>query len=115
MTPTSRSLKLLRDEGWSLVEKVERKVPGTFITQDLFGFADIICVKDNRCMLVQTTSGSNLSARINKIAASPQARFWLLPPTRTIVCHGWARRGPRGKRKLWTCRIEEVTQEMLVS
>ncbi len=109
-TPTTRSLKLLRDNGWTLVEKVERPWnPHTRRTQDLFKFADIIAVRGSECLLVQTTSGSNMAARRTKIAASAQAAFWLLPPTRRIEIHGWVLRGPRGKRKKWECRVEDVT------
>ena len=107
MSPTVRSLQKLRAEGWT-AEKVERPWnPYTKRTQDLFGFADIIAFNGLETILVQTTSGDggNLSARVKKILASDIARTWIVSDFRRIVCHGWAKRGARGKRKLWTCRV----------
>lgn len=106
MTPTSRSLKKLRDEGW-IAEKVERPWnPYTKRTQDLFGFGDILCFKGAITMIVQTTSGDggNVSARIQKIESSAIAKKWADSAFRVIMVHGWAKRGAAGKRKLWTCR-----------
>lgn len=108
MTPTQRSLKLLRAAGY-LCAVVEHWNAWRKIRQDLFGFADILAVRGNETLLVQTTSGSNVSARLAKIRSSQAADLWLSSPTRAIRVHGWAKRGPRGKRKVWTCREECVT------
>lgn len=107
MTPTQRSLKLLRDRGW-IAEKVERPWnPYTKRTQDLFDFGDILCFNSEMTMIVQTTSGSNVASRLTKIKASRIAKLWLKSGYRMIVVHGWRKVGPRGKRKMWACR--EVT------
>lgn len=106
-SPTQRSLKLLRDEGW-LVQIVEKYNQFARVRQDLFGFADLLCLKADTIMAVQTTSGSNVSARLEKIRQCQAATLWLECPTRKIVVHGWSKKGPRGKRKLWQCRKEEV-------
>jgi hypothetical protein len=103
VSPTQRSLKLLRDEGW-IVAVVERWVPGANIRQDLFGFIDILGMKGDKMIAVQTTSGSNVAARIAKIKESPIAKVWSeYPSLRMVEVHGWSKRGPRGKRKVWTC------------
>jgi hypothetical protein len=106
-SPTQRSLKLLRDEGWT-VAITERWNQFARIKQDLFGFIDLLAIKGDVTMAVQTTSGSNVSARINKIRALQAAAIWLESPTRTIVVHGWRKAGPRGKRKTWQCRKEDL-------
>jgi hypothetical protein len=71
-------------------------------------------LKENDTLItVQTTSGSNVSARLTKIAACPGALLWLQSPTRRIEVHGWRKVGERGKRKTWQCRRVEVTLEDL--
>ena len=68
-SPTQLSLKKLREEGW-LAEVVERWVPGANIRKDLWGWTDIVALKDGETLAVQTTSYSNISARVNKITES---------------------------------------------
>ena len=67
MTPTQLTLRYLREHGW-LAEVVERWVPGANIRKDLFGFVDIVALRDGETLAVQATSYSNISARVNKIA-----------------------------------------------
>lgn len=86
-SPTQRSLKLMRDQGY-LCEITERWNPFAKIRQDLFNFVDILCVKDGKTVAVQTTSYSNMSARIKKIQELDtypivQSAGW------EIVVHGW--------------------------
>lgn len=69
MTPTQRTLKLLREDGW-LAEVVERWVPGANIRKDLFGWVDIVALRDGETLAVQCTSYTNISARVKKIAES---------------------------------------------
>lgn len=102
-SPTSRSLELLRAEGW-IAEVVERWIPGANIRKDLFGFGDILCLREGQTMLVQTTSASNVSARIRKITESPY-----LPEVRKagwfVEVQGWAKRKGR-----WACvRREDLS------
>ena len=108
MTPTQRSLAHLR-KTWPLVAVTERWNPHAKVRQDLFGFIDIICVSSIGVLAVQTTSDANVSARVRKINETPAAAIWLQSPTRRIVVHGWAKKGPRGARKLWTLREVEIT------
>ncbi len=107
-TPTSRSLKKLREEGWT-VAVVERWNPYAKIRQDLFGFADLIAMKPGeRPLLIQTTSGDHVAARLAKIAANEHSATALSAGFR-IVAHGWrklkVKRG--GKAVRWECREEE--------
>jgi hypothetical protein len=68
MTPTQLTLRKLRADGW-LAEVVERWVPGANIRKDLFGFVDILALRDGETLAVQATSYTNISARVNKIAS----------------------------------------------
>lgn len=110
MSPTQRSLKKMRDEGWTCAI-TERWNPHVKIRQDLFGFIDILCFKDEITLAVQTTSGDHVAERIDKIRALPVARDWSGTIFRQIRVHGWRKVGPRGKRKVWECR--EVPVEFL--
>lgn len=67
-SPTSRSLDLLRKQGY-LADVVERWIPGANIRKDLFGFIDIVAIKDGEIRGIQATTGSNCSSRVKKIAA----------------------------------------------
>jgi hypothetical protein len=108
-SPTSRSLAKLRKEGWT-VAVVERWNQYAKVRQDLFGFIDLIAIKGDITLAVQSTSGANVSARIAKIQACQAASVWLESPMRKIVVHGWRKVGPRGARKLWECREVPLTK-----
>jgi hypothetical protein len=107
MTPTQRSLAKLRSEGF-LVAVVEHWNSFVRRRQDLFGFADLLAVRGDLALLVQTTTGSNAAARVEKIRECAAAQYWLASPNRKITVHGWSKRGERGKRKLWTCREIQI-------
>jgi hypothetical protein len=114
MTPTARSLKKLRDEGWSVCV-VEKWIPQMRRRVDAFRFGDLLACKvgSSGAMLVQTTSGTNASARIKKIRTIAEAGIWLAAGN-AIQVHGWSKCGPRGKRKTWQCRTFVVTKENLI-
>ena len=89
MKPTARSLKLLRDSGY-IAAVVEKTVPyNPNIKQDLFGFCDIVAVKPLQPVLfIQTTSLSNLSARIKKAKGRAELAICLLAGI-SFEVHGW--------------------------
>lgn len=107
MNPTERSLRKLRADGW-LCDKTEHWNPWSRTRRDLFGFIDILAIRGNEMLAVQATSGSNVASRLAKIRGLQASTLWLESPNRKIVVHGWARKGPRGKRKKWECREEWV-------
>lgn len=91
MTPTQLSLRHLRAEGWSLVEVVEHWNPHARIRQDLFGFIDLIAVRRDMTLAVQTTTVDNVSTRVRKIAEHPnigavREAGW------QVMVHGWAKK-----------------------
>src|SRR4051794_21998598 len=98
MTPTARSMKLLRGEGF-LVATVERWLPHANLRSDCFGFADLLACRprDRLIVLVQATMLPNLSARIAKARALPALETWLLSGGR-VEFHGWVKRGR------WECK-----------
>lgn len=104
MSPMQRSLRHLRESGWT-VARVEYWLAPARRRIDVWRFGDLLaCKPDGRPTLIQTTSGSNVSARLNKARenAGPLVA-WLLSGGRLVV-HGWAKRGPRGEPKRWTLR-----------
>lgn len=108
-SPTSRTLAWCKERGW-LVGVVERFIPQTKRRNDLFGFIDIVVLDGQPGVLgIQATSTGNMSARAMKIQeeCTEAAKSWLDAGNRIWVV-GWAKRGAKGKRKLWTPRIREV-------
>ncbi len=102
-TPTARSVEHLRAFGWT-VGVVEQRIPHTNITRDLFGFIDLIAIRGGETMGVQVTSGSNVSARVHKIAESEHVAA-VRKAGWSIVVHGW-RKNAKGD---WTLRIVDVS------
>jgi hypothetical protein len=87
MSPTQRSLKLLRDLGYT-VAIVEHWNHFTKRRNDLFGFADLLAIRENEVLLVQVTSGTNTSARVKKITESEHIGIVRDAGIRVEV-HGW--------------------------
>jgi hypothetical protein len=108
-SPTSRSLRWLRDQGW-LPEIVERflHVPG--IRRDCFGCFDILAVRTNpnAVLLVQVTSRANVGARVKKIRRSPLVPT-ILKAGVVAEVHGWSRIDGRWTLKRIEIRGDELT------
>lgn len=93
MSPTQRSLKHLRDQGYR-VAITERWNPFAKIRQDLFGFIDLLAIRDGETLAVQTTSAGNMAARVKKIAESEAVGDVRKAGWRVVV-HGWRKVGNR--------------------
>ena len=113
-SPLARSMARLRDLGY-LVEKTEHWNAFSRRRVDFLGFADAIAIRGDEVLAVQATSGSNVSARVKKLIALPNVAIWLASPHRKLVVEGWAKRGPRGKRKLWSNGLIEITPDQLTN
>lgn len=113
ITPTQRSLKKLRDEGYA-PEVVERWNAYAKIRHDLWNCLDIIAVNGRGVVGVQTTSGSALSARLAKLRLNPLVPLILASGIR-IELHGWRKLRNRSTKKStrWECRVIELTAELL--
>lgn len=108
-SPTARTLDWLRKAGY-LAQVVERWNPHAKVRKDLFDVIDVVAVGGGKtgCLGVQACAGASHAARRDKIAASEKAQAWIAAGNRLWVM-SWAKRGPRGKRKVWEPRIEEIT------
>ena len=110
-SPTSRSLTFLRREGFQ-VDIVERWVIGANIRKDLFGFGDLLAVHrlDKTITIIQTTTVSNLSARIKKAKALLSLKVWLDAGGKAEF-HGW-HQDASGR---WQVRRVSITGDELKS
>lgn len=102
-SPTARTLAKLRKEGW-FPWVVEKWIPQARKRSDLFGFIDVLALRDGEVLAVQSTSGSNVSSRVKKIAehenvAMVRAAGWI------IHVHGWAKNAA-GR---WVCRVVDCS------
>ncbi len=115
MSPTQRSLAELRKRGYDLIQVVERWNSFAKIRQDLFGIVDILCVHDGKTIAVQSTSGPNVSARVEKMKSS-DALPLLQEAGWKILVHGWrkvkVKRG--GKAMIWELREVDLTKSDLL-
>lgn len=100
ISPTQLSLKMMRDQGY-YAEVVERYNSFTRKRNDLFGFVDVLCLRPGEVVGVQTTSYSNISARIKKIREHENFKTVCDAGIR-VVCHGWHKVNNRWKvREVW--------------
>ena len=107
-SPTQRTLSLCKRHGWTC-QVVERWNSFARVRQDLFGFIDLVAMDGKTIIGIQATSGSNVSARLRKIAENPKSAEWLQSGARLFV-HGWRK---IAKTRRWECREIEVTAELL--
>lgn len=107
-TTGARTLKLLRDRGW-MCAMVERWNPYVKIRQDLHGLFDIHALQAaGICWGVQCTSNDSVAKHIDKMRRNKNYYEWLIRGGRILVV-GWAKKGGRGERKVWTPREIELT------
>ena len=101
-SPTQLSLKKLKADGY-VCQITERWNAFAKIRVDLFGFVDVLAIKENETLAVQTTSYSNISARVRKISehdnvGAVRKAGW------KIHVHGWHKVGSR-----WECKVVDVS------
>ena len=99
---TQSSIDYLTELGY-LCDVVEKTIPHTFIKKDLYGFIDILCIRENEVLGVQTTSRVNILARSNKIAEHKNVDAVRKAGIK-IHIHGWAM-----VKGVWTCKIVDVS------
>lgn len=104
-SPTQRTLELMKSRGYvcAIVEKWNAHAR---IRQDLFGFIDVLCVKEGEVVGVQTTSGSGDVARIKKIME--HENFPVVARAMRIIVHGWRKIKGGGSRLTWQAAETEV-------
>lgn len=113
-SPTQRTLAHFRKHGYlcAIAEKRVRMPKAKFpVTQDLFGFIDIVAIDHiaGGVIGIQATSGANVASRRTKIELLPAAQQWVCAGNKLCVI-GW-RKLKQGKRVLWAPRIEYARRE----
>lgn len=130
-SPTSRTLDLLRKEGWT-AQVVEKWNPHSKTRLDLFGGIDVFacmpkawaeCVEIDEAhrvvtfgppkepggfLGVQACAGASHSSRKAKLLSEKRMAIWLAAGGRLEIW-SWSKRGARGKRKTWTARREPLS------
>ena len=86
-SPTQLSLAHLR-KTCDLVEVVEKWNSFVKIRQDLFGIIDILALRGNETIAVQSTSWGNTKSRIDKMSESPNIAA-IRKAGWKILVHGW--------------------------
>ena len=97
MTPSQRTIKHLREQGY-LVATVEHYNSFTRRKHDLFGCIDLLAIGNGETLAIQVTSRSNMSARIKKIEDNLALPEMLRSKWRILV-HGWDK-GTNGRYRL---------------
>ena len=101
-SPTQLSLKKLRAEGY-LVVITEKWNVFCKIRQDMWGWCDLLAIKENEVLAVQTTSYTNISARVQKITNSDTLGMVRKSNIKVNV-HGWRKVGSR-----WECKVIDMS------
>ena len=101
-SPTQRSLEYLREQGY-FCAVVEKWNSFTRQRQDLWGWCDILAIRENEVLAVQVTS-TGVAERIKKIEDSPTVAFVRKAGIR-IECHGW-RKNSKGR---YVLRVEDIS------
>ena len=101
-SPTQRSLEYLREQGY-FCAIVEKWNSFTKQRQDLWGWCDILAIRENEVLAVQVTS-TGVAERIKKIEDSPTVAFVRKAGIR-IEVHGW-RKNSKGR---YVLRVEDIS------
>lgn len=101
-SPTQRTLAALKAGGYT-AQVVERWNPHARVRQDLFGFIDVLAIREGEVLGVQACAGSSASARVKKIEEHEH-----LPAVRKagirIEVHAW-----RKLKSGWACRVIDMS------
>lgn len=104
-SPTQLTLRDMRGRGYH-AEIVEKYNSFTRTKNDLLGFVDVLCFGTGEIVGVQTTSYSNLSARLKKIREHENFPIAMAAGMR-VIAQGWR----KNKSNRWECREVELTAE----
>lgn len=107
-SPTQRSKAYAESLGYQ-VAIVERWNKFAKVRQDLYGFIDLLCLKEGNVLIaIQTTTTGHMNDRIRKIKTLPASWKWITSGNRLEVW-GWALRGKKGKRKKYELKRHVLT------
>lgn len=121
-SPMERTLAELRVRGQYAVPCEHWKPVGgpcflcrrqSHVRTDLMGFADVLALPS--LTAIQTSSGSNHSARVTKILCERQKAAWLwMSAGGRIEVWTWSKRATPLNGKNWRLRITQITPTMLL-
>lgn len=118
MSPTQRTLKLLREQGYksAVVERWLRYAGQFGKRQDMFGIIDVLAINSEGDLGIQCCAGSVQSHLTKLLEEKNQECYdWLSCPHRRLEIWGWRKllkkRG--GKVKYWAPNIVEIVLEDL--
>jgi len=108
---TQRTLEYLREEGY-VVGMVERYNQFDKQRHDLFGFIDMIAIKSNKIVGVQSCGGSGYAEHDRKILDNEVAPQWL-ESGGDILLIAWRKLKKKrgGKAMVWAPKIKEYSLE----
>jgi hypothetical protein len=108
-SPTKRTMDYLRKHG-SIIEVVERFNQFSKTRKDLFSCIDMVEIRYMTSPVlvgVQATTDAMIQDHIRKCFSDivlPKLMAWMETGNQFEIW-GWAKKGPRGKRKLWVPRV----------
>lgn len=101
-----------------MVDIVEHYNAYAHVRRDMFGWADLVALHPQKqgVLAVQTTTGSNLAARVAKASAMASFRLWIAAGN-TAEFHGWRKilKGGRGtKARIWEPVVQRFSLTDLI-
>lgn len=108
-SPTQRTKEALEAQGCKLVAIVERWNNHARIRQDLFGFIDILALRNGVWVGIQATSGSNMSARVKKCLEHENLPYFL--EASEFEVWAWTVKRRKGKRPEVTCEVRVIKNQ----
>ncbi len=106
MSPTQRTLALLRRTGYEAVI-VERWNQFAKVRQDLLGCIDVLGFASSSVVGIQATTSGNQAKRVAKILAEPRAKVFVESGCRLYV-HGWSKRKIKRGGKAYRFDVNEI-------
>ena len=87
MSPTQRTLKQLRADGW-LPWIVEKWNPHARRRQDLYGGIDVLALRKTSTLAIQCCAGGDVAKRVQKLKELPTLP-WMLEAGWRVEVWGW--------------------------
>jgi uncharacterized protein YlzI (FlbEa/FlbD family) len=94
-----RSVKRMKDKGYR-VAKTEKWNPFAHVRQDLYNFADIVCIRKDKVgvLAINSCGAGTIAHHIEKFKKNPDLKVWLAAGNRLII-HGWWKKAVKRKKK----------------
>src|SRR5262249_53054000 len=105
MSPYSRTKQLLEQSG-CVVVKLESYNKWARRRVDVWG-ADMLARQGRLGMAIQATDHTSHSKHVDRALNHPGTIHWLKIGINFYI-YSWGKKGPRGKRKVWTPRVTQL-------